>query len=76
MTINSQLKQMASNAKQLGFSRNKAFRHAPIEEKRRKIFMDEYDRYQPRTAEEMESAEYESAIADDMADEDYCEGRA
>ncbi len=48
MTVGKQVKQMARNAKKAGFSRNKALRHAPIKEDLREIFMDEYDRYQPR----------------------------
>jgi hypothetical protein len=39
---------MARRAKKLGWSRNKASRAAPIEPRLHKIFMDEYDRYQPR----------------------------
>ena len=48
MTPRKQVEQMARNAKKAGFSRNKAYRHAPTKESLRTIFMAEYDRYQPR----------------------------
>lgn len=48
MSLRKQAVQMARNAKKAGFSRNKALRHAPTKPSLKKIFMDEYDRYQPR----------------------------
>ena len=48
MNQKKQVEQMARNAKKAGFSRNKALRHAPTKESLLKVFMDEYDRYQPR----------------------------
>ena len=47
-TVRKQLEDMAQRAKKAGFSRNKAMRHAPVKPRLRDIFMNEYDRYQPR----------------------------
>lgn len=52
-TLRKQVEQMARNAKKAGFSRNKAFRHAPTKPSLRDMFMAEYDRYQPRETPEL-----------------------
>jgi len=66
-TLRKQVEQMARNAKKAGFSRNKAFRHAPTKPSLRDMFMAEYDRYQPR--------DMGGNPAGFDPDEDYIEGR-
>ena len=49
MRIKRQIEQMARHAKKAGWTRKKAEKTAPSKEPLRSVFLDEFDRYHPRS---------------------------